>query len=273
MTTATVDWDKNPLPMYLEVGELTVDITVQRYLNTPHVSRMQKTYDPLAIGAISVSLREDGTYYVMDGQNRVELTRRMRGTRAKMLCLVYRGLTLEDEARLFVKTNNSVGVRPLDKFRVRLVEGERVAVELNSILTDHGWRVPPGGTRGQGHFLSVGELERVWNGADNRLKKEHPDAVRLTIATLTEAWGHQPDAVRSELIGGIGRLFIRYPDADWERVARGLSISGSPIQFVAAAKSRVTNGHQKLYNAIAALAVETYNKGLRSNRLSVWEPK
>lgn len=257
-----------PVISDIRVGDLTVDPSVQRHLNTPHVSRMQQNYDRAALGTITVSARQDGTFHVIDGQNRRELVRRVEGEDATIPAVVYFGLSTQEEAQLFRQLNTFTGIHSLDKFRVRLMEHEPVALELESMLAGSGWRVSTG--RDRGCFSAVVELERIYNGVDARLRKRTPDAARRTIETLTLAWGNEPNAVRSELIGGLGRVFIRHPEIDAEKVAKVLASSGGPMAFVSAARARVTSRNHKLYDSVASLVVEGYNKGRRSSRLPAW---
>lgn len=260
-----------PIYTELRVADLTVDHNVQRALNTPHISRLQRDgYDRAALGTFTVSARSDGTYHVIDGQSRRELVLREEGPDALVPCLVYFGLTIEEEAMLFRKHNTFRGVYQLDKYRIRMKEREPVAVELSAMLAAHGWTV---GSGKDGKFSAVVELERIYNGGDARLHQKTPEAANRAIAIITEAWGHNRDGARAEIVGGLGRVIIRHPEADDKKIARELASGGGPLALVSAARARTTNRHQKLYNTVAALIVEAHNKGRRGNRLPAWEPK
>lgn len=260
-----------PVFMWVRVGDLMVDHDVQRALQTPHVSRLQRDgYDRAALGTITVSFRATGERHVIDGQSRCELVLREEGSDAMVPCLVFVGLTLEEEAMLFRKNNTFRGVHQLDKYRIRMKEREPVAVELSAMLAEHGWTV---GSGRDGRFAAIVELERIRNGGDARLHRETPDAARRTIAIITDAWGHNRDGARSEIVGAIGRVIIRHPEVDDKKIARELAIGGGPLALVSAARARTTNRRQRLYNVIAAMVVEAHNKGRRSNRLPAWEPK
>ena len=107
----------------LKVGELTVDPVVQRTrLSEPKVRKIFANFNPDALGVITVSLRKDLTYVVLDGMHRVEAVRRLTDNTGTMAAHVLEGLSLAEEAEIFLDLNFSPGVdvkyaeRVLDAF-------------------------------------------------------------------------------------------------------------------------------------------------------------
>lgn len=76
----------------------------QRGVNYRKVKRYYENYDADIYGIIIVSHR-DGKYYVIDGQHRVEVAKRL-GLKS-IMCQILEGLTYEDEADKFYKLNTT----------------------------------------------------------------------------------------------------------------------------------------------------------------------
>lgn len=261
--------EHKPQMVQVRVGDLIIDPSIQRSLDMKRVERMAREYDRGALGAITISIRPDGSKHVIDGQHRASLVKTVEGDDALINAVAYTGLSRAEEAEYFRKLNATKQVHPLVRFKVRLVEADPTAVTINRILEDAGWQVAAGGEDGK--LAAIGELERIYNGAGIKRGSEHPQAVRATIHTLTKAWGHKPEAVRRELVGGVGMVFIRHPEADSDKIARELSQQGSPMQVIAMARARVANKHQVLSGVMAGLIVELHNKKRRTKRLPAWD--
>lgn len=257
-----------PVIREVRVSDLIVDRDVQRSLDMNRAKRMAATYDPSAVGAVTVSERADGSLHIVDGQHRSQAALTAHGKGATVTALVYTGLSRSEEAILFRKLNTTKQVHPLQRFKVRLVEEDQVAIILNDILTHYGWRVAAGG--GEGAFAAVSALEKVFFGAGIKRKGVHSGAVKTTIAVVTEAWGHGSDAVRQEIINGLGAVFVKHPAADAKKITRELAALGSPLTLLSKAKARNAGSRYTLGSAVASIAIELHNKGRRNNRLPAW---
>jgi len=253
----------------IPVAKLTVDPEVQRGVDKARVDKLAKDYQEAALGTIVVSHRGDGTYHVIDGQHRVLAAIAAGHGEGGMTCLVYEGLSRADEAAMFRRLNNTRSVTAVDKFRVRVVEGDLVAVSLNSILSRHGWRVEFGKT--DGTFAAVSALEAVHRG-----KLAGPgDTTQICdtlIKTITEAWGHEASGVRAEIVSGLGAVLLRYNTRiDLAKLTAELgSCPGGPRGLVGKAKGLHQFRGGKLSDALAEVVVEMLNKNRRSNRLPEW---
>src|SRR5690606_25145225 len=130
---------------------LTVDLRVQRALDRRKVNRIAAELNPDAIGMICVSKRPDGTYVIIDGQHRVEALKITGAANTTVLCEVFNDLTLADEAAMFRWRNNTTQPHYIDRFRVRLVEGDGDVRAIVDILHKYGWRLPDHGQIGRAH--------------------------------------------------------------------------------------------------------------------------
>jgi hypothetical protein len=254
----------------LSVAKLTVDQEVQRAVDKARVDRLAKDYREAALGVIVVSRRDDGTYHVIDGQHRVSATIAAGFGDHALTCLVYEGLARADEAAMFRHLNNTRGVLAVDKFRVRVIEGDPAAVVLNDILSRHGWRVQM--NKDAGAFAAVSAFESIYKGKLNGPGNTR-DICDTLIRVITEAWGHDASGVRNEIVGGLGAVLLRFNTrVDLTKLVAELGQHpGGPRGLVGRAKGLHAFRGGKLADSFAEVVVEMLNKGRRvSTRLPEW---
>ena len=253
----------------IDIDKLIVDHDVQRLVERVRVDALVKKLRLDALGVIAVSRRNDGTYHVIDGQHRVAAMVAAGYGDKTMTAEVYEGLSLSDEAAMFRWRNNTRQVSPLDKFRVRVVEGDEVAVALNAILEDHGWQAKQG--KSDGSFTAVAALERVYTG-----KLNGPGTTAGVCATLmrviTDAWGHDTNGARGEIVGGIGAVLLRYnTKVDKVKLIQELAtLKAGPRGLVSKGRGLRDFRGGLLSDAIAEVIVEILNRGRRTQRLPEW---
>ncbi|MCG2544689.1 chromosome partitioning protein ParB [Staphylococcus epidermidis] len=85
----------------VNINDLKVDYSY-RSSNNPNADGIVENFERLAIGYITVSAREDGLY-IIDGIRRVEALKHL--SYVECPAEVLHGLTVEDEARIFVNMN------------------------------------------------------------------------------------------------------------------------------------------------------------------------
>lgn len=253
----------------LPVAKLTVDPTVQRGVDKQRVDRIAADYRVDALGTVVVSHRADGTFHIIDGQHRVQATIAAGYGDRTLTCLVYDGLTLADEAAMFRRLNNARAVMPVDRFRVRVVEGDPVAVALNHTLNRHGWEVQQ--SKAAGAFAAVIALEAIYKGKLNG-PGDTGQVCDTLISVITEAWGHDAAGVRSEVIGGIGAVLLRHnSQVDLPKLVSALAqFRSGPRGLIGQAKGLRDYRGGKLSDAFAEVVVEQINKGRRTSRLPDW---
>lgn len=210
--------------------------------------------------------RADGKYVVLDGQHRraAALLVEFNG---KVQCSVREGLTLQEEARLFLDLNNSKMVSPISKFQVRVIQGDPAAVAINRVLESMGWEVSS--SNSDGRFRSVAAIERVYDGVGlaDRGQIEWVEQVMLTITT---AWGGDSKGPQSPIITGIGMMIARYGDAvDFDKLAAEMS-KHTPGQLIGRARGLREAQGGTTAAAMAKVLVGLHNTRRRKNPLPDW---
>lgn len=188
---------------YIDQSTLTTDLRVQRPLDSRRVNELAKSYNPERLGTVIISDREDGTKVVIDGQTRLAAKQKV-GDDGLVHAQVYTGLTVEQEASMFLDYNNSKPVSAIDKFLVRVTEGDPVANDITQIAANHGWQVKPGS--GDGHIQAVNALERAYTRGGGA----GPVVVDRLLDAITQAWGHDKAGANASLISGLAELILRY---------------------------------------------------------------
>lgn len=117
-------------------------LNVDGYQKLPYETRINhivKNFDPALLGDIVVNKRLDGTYYIIDGQNRCLALEKL-GYKT-IQCIIHEGLTPLEEAKIY----DGLGVRnqqtPNEKIKSALFMGEPYAVELNDIVKRQGLEI------------------------------------------------------------------------------------------------------------------------------------
>lgn len=125
---------------YLPLGYLFVDHKMgQRKLNKANLAAISTGYDAKAPGVLVVSKRGEKSFAVMDGQHRLHVMREKGESEA--ICLIHKGLTLQQEASLFEKLNRSKPLRGIELFTARYEAGDVLATNIVDTLRKHGFEL------------------------------------------------------------------------------------------------------------------------------------
>lgn len=253
------------------IEKLYTDTQVQRFLDQRKVEKMVGDFDLDAFGTPVVSLRADGTYHVIDGQHRIAAMKAVGLNDVEISVQVFSGLTLPEEAKMFRLLNNTTQVAYVDKFRIRVQEGDKDAIHILAVIEKWGWKLVGGGQSDR-HFNAVAAMERVYLANKARPEPMKPDPAERALATLTSAWQHQSAASDGRLLEGIGLVYLRFGDevnAD-DLIRKLQAFQGGPASFLAHARGLKEILGITVPKAVADVTVELYNKGRRTKALPPW---
>jgi hypothetical protein len=253
----------------LPIGGLIVDHAVQRTALDPRkVEAMVVDFNPEAVGRVTVSRRKLGDQVVLDGWHRVEAVRRLTDNAGTIPARVFEGLTLQEEASLFLKLNTTNAPKYMDGFRVRVTRGDENAVRINEILNSFGWKVSAYG--GDGHLTAIATLERIQKRSD-KIEAE-PDLVHSTILMVTKAWGHNYYGVAGPVMEGLARLLEEYgSQIDFGTLQSKLaSYKGGPQSLWGQARQLAGLRRVRPAMAVADIIVNEYNAGRKKASLPSW---
>ena len=259
----------NPTNDYILVSKIRVDHTYQRGITPRWVQELVANWNETSAGIICVSLRKDGFYYVIDGQHRYAAAKELDID--LLPAEIWHRLVVPEEARMFVERNNTRGIRKIDKFLAAIKSGSPDQCEILKIAHAAGWEINDN-QKQDGAIRAVAALERVYGASSDQTKTRRPDDLRSTLETVRRAWGLDKDGVSGYLLDGLGRFFIRYGDQiDGDILIRKLSkYAGGPLALVGRSRELQSFVRSTVPNCVAELIVETYNRGLRTNKLATW---
>lgn len=255
---------------WLRIAEMKVDPRAQRLLRRVWVKRHVSQFDANQIGTIVISRRRDGSLWIIDGQHRVELLRSVGWGDQSVYCEIFDGLTVQEEAALFLKRNDKISVRTFDKFQVSLTEQDETACAIAKIVTGVGLSIAEGSR--DGSVSAVSALLHLYGGAGVGSEQDGAAALKKTLQTINAAWGNPAANFQGQVIEGIGLVHLRYGSkVDQGALVSTLSkIGGGAVGLLGQAKGlRETHGGSLPYAVGAAIALR-YNRGRRAGKLDSW---
>jgi hypothetical protein len=269
---------QNTKVMTVKISDLRMDFAVQRPLYLPKVQQIAENFDPAALRTLTVSERRDGTYVILDGQHRVAAMKENGYANGHLVyCEVHEGLSLHEEAELFLKLNDARKPSYREAFDVRLTArdpdalGVKEAIEECELL----YR-PEANSRQERVVRGIAACEKVYRGFSRTDDpRRYPLELKQTLLMLKTAWGATPASLQSSLISGGGRFWLRYglKAVDFDRLTNNLSkYPGGPNNLIVWAKQQQATIGTQLDRAIAEAFVLQHNKGLRnkSKQLADW---
>lgn len=261
--------DKKYTVEELKVSDLQVDHRVQReQLKLKRIEDMKKNFNLNALGVITVSRRADRGLYIIDGWHRTETVRQLTDNVGTVTCHVFEGLTVVEEALMFLDLNFAEKPNVMDKFRVRLEAGDETAVLIDNMVRAFDWRIKSAPS--DGNVQAIQTLERL-NQLSLKIEAE-PNLVHVVLMVITRAWGHDRFGAQAVVMEGIGRLFAEHSSRiDVARLIEKLkSFKGGPRSLHTSATESARLRGLRVPMAVADIITEAYNKGPYKAKLPVW---
>lgn len=251
---------------------LVTSITTDHRVNTRPVEsawveqKYREGFDPTKIGVPILSHREDGTYVWLDGQHRGALIRRAGWVDQKIQCRVFYGLSISEEARMFLGHNDNRQVKPIYKFLARVTTGEEEAVAITAIVRAAGWHISD--STGPTSIPAVRALEKAYATTPDQPGKALTAALRL----ITQAWGYKAEAVKGPILHGISMVYARFGDQiDNASLTKKLAqFPSGPAGLYGKARGMQQFQGGILAHCVAEVVVTTYNTRRRNGGLPDW---
>lgn len=240
---------------HIPIKDLHVDETTQRNMVKARVRYLAKNWDPDKIGTLTVSRREDGRSYIVDGQHRWLAAIEVGLHEYKVRCEVYQNASIADEASQFLALNDVRAVSAIDKFRVGITAGDADVLGVVDIINDLGLRVAYNSS--DGHVRCVDRLLAIY--------RRDPALLRDVLETTLAAWGQQSASLEAVLLSGLSQVLATY-NGNLDRrilVAKLKKYAGGPGALVGNAKGLSKIRPITAQRAVAEIVRDTYNKGRR----------
>lgn len=260
--------------VWLSVNDLTVDPRVQRYSFNPRkVERIVANFNEDAFGIITASRRDPVTISVIDGWHRWEAKRRLTDSTGTIYVRVFEGLTLAEEAQMFLDLNPGNQPTALDRYRMRLIIEEPTVMAIDKAVHSYGWAVNP--MPAPGHLQCVKALERIQVLAEKSESTE--DLLSNVMLVVSRAWGNKREAGAAILLEGMAHFLLEYRHLarfDQDRLIQVLRDEHSdPFVLTQDAQQYARVSKMRAPMAVADSLVKAYNRGLKvggPKELSPW---
>lgn len=244
---------------HLPFATLAFDERVERALIPARVKALARAWNLDDVGAITVSIR-DRKAIVIDGQHRVKAAMELGLGETKVLCHVYRGLSLEEEARKFLSLNNSRAVTPFDRYKIGLVANDPTCVGVRDTFAKYSLRI--------GHHDGDGIVRCV--GSAMALYDRDPEVLDQVCAVLTGTWGTRSAAFEQTIFAAMGQVLARF-NGELDRgvlVKKLAGYKGGPAGLAGDARGWADYRPITITRAAGEIIVDTYNRGRRTGVLS-----
>lgn len=252
--------------------DLTVDPSVQRTLDPKRAQRIADNFDVNAMGVVTVSRRANGVNHIVDGQHRQAVLILLGQEDELMDCHVHTGLTLAEEARMFRLLNAAKPPTVLERFLVRVQEGDPVAVDINDALDKAGWRI--GSAKIDGMFAAVASIEAPYVRAQ-RAGENARQVVDWILQVCNAAFGRDSDGVRGEIVSALGYMYLRYGSMiDTKKLVSQMAITnGGARGLISKARQLREFVGGTVFDSMAQIMVGLINKGRHvSRQIPEWKP-
>ena len=188
----------------IPVNQIFLDDSYGRQPRPFKIDFFVKNWNRDKANVILVSERDDGRYACLDGWHRRTACERVEGKHSTLPCLVYVGMTIEEEAAEWVSCNKDrTPPVPAEVFRARLEAGDIRARAIDAIVRRLGLNVST--NRGKGNIRAVRALERVYE-MDGGITLER------VLSLLRQAWAEMlfRDPYSEPAIHGLGLFLVRF---------------------------------------------------------------
>ncbi|MDA0753905.1 MAG: hypothetical protein O3A49_04435 [Candidatus Marinimicrobia bacterium] len=241
-------------------SDMFVDYTYQRKALDAKVKKIVKNFSPDLLGIITCSMREDNQLAIIDGSHRYHALIAMGMENSNVNALVYFGLSIQDEARIFTLTNKEhTKPNPSQIFKAGIVSGDEISVAIYKIIEKVGASISEG--PGVNKVRAVSTLRKIYTNAG-------AEVLTKTLQTLSDAFPNNNETYHGQLLSAVGCIYRRYGDqVDQKRLAKVLGMAGSPAMIIAQAQSMISNGQTITFTSLPFAIVNRYNVKMKSNRL------
>jgi len=242
--------------------QIKKDPKYQREIDIARIKKITKNWDDDLVNAPKVSLRENGVYYVFNGQHTLAAWKKRYGNRP-IQCKVYRGLTEVEEKDLFVKQEGfSKAVGLVDKLRAEFNSGDPDVTDMVSCIRIAGCSIDFDNrtSNAQNRINAVSTAFNVYKevGHDNFIN---------IIDILRRSFYGDYKGFQDGFLKGMKYLFKHH----CEKISikqMVTSLQKQPADYYVQQANRLEGSAQVRY---AKAFATQYNKGRRVNRIDLDE--
>ena len=257
-------------PEYTNSGELRMistskihsGVAYQRPIDERVVDHLVAEWDARLLDPLAVSFR-DGRFNLIDGQHRVAAMRKLNAGRDVMApCMVYAGLTYEEEAELCYKLDKAKKRLSLAQSTNALIEsgGNTDVKEIKKIMEKEGFVWSLKKTHGKDYEITA--TRAITNAYEELGDAGFARMLRL----LDKTWHGDPGSLNAVMVSGLALFLVKYgndfTDSDFSRRFSAFD----PQEIVRRSKADVSTTSRGL--RCARVLLEKYNSRRGGRKLA-----
>jgi hypothetical protein len=206
------------------------------------------------LGVIIVSSREDGTYWVIDGQHRVAALKAL-GDTDPVTCVVYDGLTTDREAKMFTAQGDSRRIHPIDLFYAKVAAGDPESVQINQIIGDSGFNF--------NYYRKKADTIQAPTTIIEITRRGGYDHLTDVLSIIGDVWFNQDTAVPAFMLGGVSAFTMHYGVNGYHRDHLIDTLRATSVEDLSALSMEFGEGvHIRKPLAYGRAMAELYNQTL-----------
>jgi len=232
----------------------------QRHYHKKWARKISEEFDPDMFGVLAVCPAENGTYHSIDGQHRRAAVEMLWGENEMVPCNVFKADSPERAAQLFDALNTARRpLQPLEIFSVRVTGKLEPELSVHKIVTGLGYKVSA--SKEDGNIAAVTACVATY-------KEYGKEGLLGALLLIREIWGKASASVDAPMIRGFAEFLATHgKDIDDKRLVSKVAKIYTPGRLLGAAKSARELFRGSVPKNICRVLVETYNTGLRKDRL------
>ena len=246
---------------WVPVDKLLVD-KYQRDIDWPFVSKIAHTWNQAEAKALTVNLRTNGYYYVIDGQKRHAALQMMENTPEFVWAEVFRDLTPRQEAYLFKAQTNRRNLTSGAVFNAAVFEGDKSALEIAESARSVGLTVDYA-KKGP----KINNL-RAFKTLMDVHRRQGKNGLTRILNVVAKAWPNSEYKGAAPIITGLELFFSKHPTANDKHLIAAIGLTEPHLIANAAHSINVATFSSTIAPAVVIVIRNIYNKGMRKNRLS-----
>lgn len=195
---------------YVDPRSLFVDETYQRPLSMDRVWEIATDFNWFLFDPLWLGRRTDDRLYVVDGRHRLAAALIIGYDKVGDVPAQIRRTTgVEEEAKIFVDLQEKRReITTAQRFAAKLIFKDSTAVNLQRLLSKHGFKVPTESwgnsstVSKQNEITAIGTLEQIY-------KQGGSERVSDLLQILRLAWDGFPPSTRSDMMRALNNLLAR----------------------------------------------------------------
>lgn len=186
----------------VNVNDLQTDMSYQSPVRAGQVKKIVNNFDEKSIDSVVVNLREDGHYYIVDGQHRVTALKQLGFTTVS--AKVHAGLSLEDEAKLYHDINSRPTKTPNSMAKAKMAHGDALADAIDMAVESAGMHIDyEVNHKSIGHISAYRSLESIY-------KKYGRNGLEETLSFIKRVFGNHNGYFKGFFIEGVAKFLSTY---------------------------------------------------------------